>query len=86
MQLATIVTLIGVALTVVALAVALIGVALMLRSVSFTLGTIIAALRAIAHQAQPLDGVLGQINRDLEASREALEGVLARRQGATRRG
>lgn len=86
MQPAAIVTLIGVALTVVALAVALIGVALMLRHVSFTLGTIIAGLRAIAHQAQPLDEVLTDINRDLQASRDALEGLLASKQEAAKSG
>lgn len=86
MQLVAIVTLIGVFLTVVALAVALTGVALMLRHVSFTLGTIIAGLRAIALQAQPLEEVLGDINRDLEASREALEGLLAKKQEAAQSG
>ena len=72
MPLAGIVTLIGVALIVAALAIYLIWVAVLLRTVSFNLGTIIAGVRAIAMQAQPLGQRFRQINTNLGASQQTL--------------
>ncbi|HVM36707.1 MAG TPA: hypothetical protein VM784_15385 [Actinomycetota bacterium] len=77
MELAAIVTLIGVALTVIALAVYLVTVAAILKHVNFTLGTIVAGLRSIANQTEPLDVVVSEINKDLADVRGALEGLVA---------
>lgn len=70
-----VVTLIGVALTVAVLAIYLIRITLILRHVNFTLGTIIAAIRAIANQCQPLGAVMNDINNDLGSVRATFEGV-----------
>lgn len=72
-------TLVIVAVVVAALAYYLIRVAVILRGVSFTLGTIIAGLTAIAHQAEPLRPVMDGINRDLGETRSALESLVARK-------
>lgn len=85
MPIAGIVTLIGVAITVAALAIYLIGVAIMLKHVSNTVGTIIAALWAIANQAEPLRGVMDQINGQVSQARSTLEGVLTAKGVAVRR-
>lgn len=76
MPIAGIVTLIGVALTVAALALYLISVALMLRHVSFTLGTVIAGVWSIAHQTEPLRGVMDQIINDVSQARTTLDRLL----------
>lgn len=65
MPLAGIVTLVGVALTVAALAYYLIHVIVLLGRTHFNLGTIVAGLRAIAHQAAPLERIVGEMNQDL---------------------
>lgn len=78
MPLAAVVTLIGVTLTVLALALYLIRVAVILKHVNFTLGTIVAGLRSIANQTAPLDDVVGEINTDLADVRTALEALAAR--------
>lgn len=77
MELVAIVTLIGVALTVVVLAVYLVTVAAILKHVNFTLGTVIAGLWSIANQSEPLEQVMGEINRDLDGVRSALDGLVA---------
>jgi hypothetical protein len=74
-----IVTLIGTALTVTVLASYLVRVALLLRHVSFTLGTIIAGLRAIANQTEPLEPIIDEIDADLADVRSTLAGLLARK-------
>lgn len=76
MPTAGIVTLLGVALTVAALALYLIHVIVLLRKTSFALGTIIAGLRAIAFQARPLAQLVGEINRDLGDVQAVLEDAL----------
>lgn len=85
MPVAGIVTLIGVALTVAALALYLISVALMLRHVSFTLGTIIAGLWSIAHQTEPLRGVMDQVVNEVGQARSTLDGLLASKGVSVRR-
>lgn len=85
MPIAGIVTLIGVALTVAALALYLISVALMLRHVSFTLGTIIAGLWSIAHQTEPLRGVMDQVVNEVAEARSTLDGLLAAKGVSLRR-
>lgn len=82
MPAAAIVTLIGVALTVAALAAFLVHVAWMLRHASFTLGEIIAGLRAIADKTEPLGPVLEEVNRDLAETKAALDGLLEAKLGA----
>lgn len=81
MPAAAIATLVGVALTVAALAFFLIHVIILLARVHFNLGTIVAGVRAIAFQVTPLDQVIGDMNRDLRAVQSALEDLLASRLG-----
>lgn len=76
MPAAGIVTLVAVALLVAALALYLVHVLLLLRSTSFTLGTIIAGLRAIAFQTRPVGEVVAAINDDLGEVKDALESIL----------
>lgn len=73
MPVVAIVTLIGVALVVVALVGFLIQVASILKHVNFTLGTIIAGVRAIAMQTEPLGPVMKDIETELVKTRDALE-------------
>lgn len=73
------VTLVAVGLTVAALAFYLIRVALLLKHVNFTLGTVIAGVRAIALATEPVNPVLGDIAKDLTATKDALEGLLAKK-------
>jgi hypothetical protein len=70
------VTLIGVALTVAALAFYLIRVALLLQHVNSTLGQIIGGVGAIAQATEPIGPVVGEIAHDLDATKGALEGLL----------
>lgn len=76
MPAAGIVTVVAIGLAVAVIAAYLLHVIWLLHRTSFTLGTIVAGLRAIAFQTRPLGSVLGGINGDLAATREALEGVL----------
>lgn len=71
------VTLILVLVTVAALAAALVRVAQLLKHVNFTLGTIIAGVRAIELATQPINPVLGDIAGDLAATQGALDALLA---------
>lgn len=77
---ATIVTLVGVFLAVAALAAYLIYIAAALRDVSFTLGTIIIGVRAIANQTAPLKSVVGDIVGDVVAVDTVFKGLLAQGQ------
>jgi hypothetical protein len=76
MPVAGIVTLIAIALAVLAIAGYLLHVIWLLYRTSFALGTIVAGLRAIAYQTRSLGPVLGDVNADLAAVQEALEAVL----------
>lgn len=69
---ATIVTLIAVAVIVGAVALYLIVITFTLRYVSYTLGTILIGVRAIAHRAQPVGEVVTGILEDVEAVDDAL--------------
>lgn len=73
----TIVTLIGVALIVGALAAYLIIIAYSLYKVSFTLGTVLIGVRAIAARCEPLRGVVGAIASDVSAVEQAMRGLTA---------
>lgn len=76
MPVAGIVTLIGITLTVLALAGYLLHVIWLLHRTSFALGTIVAGLRAIAFQTRPITPVVTDINADLAAVKGALESIL----------
>jgi len=75
MGLATIVTLIGVAVIVAALAFYLITIASTLKHVSFTVGTVLIGVRAIAAQCEPLQPVIRDIVNDVSAIDEDLEAL-----------
>ena len=76
MPAAGIVTLVAVGLLVAALAFYLLHVLVLLRRTSFTLGTIVAGLRAIAFQTRPVGEIVTGINDDLGEVEEALESIL----------
>ncbi len=78
MELPGIVFLVGVALTVLTLAAYLIRVAMILVHVNFTLGTIIAGVRAIATQVEPLNPVITEINGELTGLAKDLEDLVGR--------
>jgi hypothetical protein len=82
MPLAGVVTLIGVALTILVLAAYLLKVAYILYKVNFTLGTIIAGLRSIVLQTEPLAPVMEEVNNDLAGVQAALEGLLEKKTGS----
>ena len=77
MPAAGVVTLILVLVTVAALAAYLIRVAGVLKHVNFTLGTVIAGVRAIELATRPITPILGSIAGDLAATQKALEDLLA---------
>jgi uncharacterized protein YoxC len=83
MGLATIVTLIGVAITVAALAFYLITIAATLRHVSFAVGTVLIGVRAIAAQCQPLQPVIRDIVNDVTAIDDDLEALVTGGEGRT---
>lgn len=76
MRAEVIVTLIGVGLLVAALAIYLSIIAYHLTKVSFTLGTVLIGVRAIANQTEPLDGVVGSIANDVAAMDDALKALV----------
>lgn len=81
MPAAAVVTLIGVALTVGALALYLIRIALALKEVNFNLGTTVAGVQAIEMATRPITPVLTSIATDLLATQKALEDLLAKKAG-----
>jgi hypothetical protein len=70
---ATVVTLLGVAIIVAAIALYLINICLILNHVSFTVGTVIIGVRAIAAACEPLATVVRDINNNVSAIDENLE-------------
>jgi len=77
MSVAAIVTLALVALLVVAVAAYLIWVVMILRHAVDTLGKVTFGVRAIAHRTEPVGPVLADVNANLTAVAEALEGLVA---------
>jgi hypothetical protein len=73
---ATVVTLIGVAIIVAAIALYLINICLILNHVSFTVGTVIIGVRAIAQACEPLATVVRDINNNVSAIDEDLEALI----------
>lgn len=76
MRLEVIVTLIGVALLVGALALYLTLVAYHLTKVVFTLGTVVIGVRSIENQTGALDGVVGNIAGEVTAIDDAMRGLV----------
>ncbi|HVM04164.1 MAG TPA: hypothetical protein VM242_03230 [Acidimicrobiales bacterium] len=76
----TVVTLIGVFLGVGAVAVYLIIIAYTLNKVSFTVGTVLIGVRAIASQTEPVGAVVTDILRQTEAIENALANLLGEKQ------
>lgn len=75
MPLAAWVTLLITALIVAVTALALFRVIFHLKHVSFTLGTVIAVVRAIAHQSRTVPEVLPSVNQNLQPVRSLAESV-----------
>jgi len=71
----TVVTLIGVFIIVAALAAYLIMIAYSLYKVSFTLGTVLIGVRAIAARCEPLREVIGSIGNDVATVEQAMAGL-----------
>lgn len=71
-----ILTLVGVALTLGAVALFLILYLVALRRTMATLSTVNAGVRAIARRVEPLEPVLADVNANLGAARDALAAVL----------
>ncbi|MGH9223548.1 MAG: hypothetical protein ACRD2W_07120 [Acidimicrobiales bacterium] len=67
---------VGLAVAVATIALYLIVVAWMLKDVSFTVGTVLVGVRAIALQVQPIGPVVHDIVRDIQTIDEALIGLV----------
>lgn len=77
MDAVAIVSLVLIALLVGALAFYLVWVVLLLRRIVDTLGKVVFGVRAIAHRTEPIGGVLDEMNGDLGAVADAVEGLVA---------
>lgn len=76
MGIESILTFVGVGAIVVVLALYLITIAVLLRHVSFTVGTVLVGVRAIAQQCQPIGPVVHDIVREVQAIDNALDALL----------
>ncbi|NNF65775.1 MAG: hypothetical protein HKN07_16135 [Acidimicrobiia bacterium] len=74
---AAIVTLVIAAVLILALAVYLLRVIVSLRSIINLLGKITFGVRAIAHQTEPVNGLVGDIGAEAMAIDRALKGLIA---------
>ncbi len=74
---ATIVTLLGVAIIVAAIAIYLIIISVTLNHVSYTLGTVIIGVKAIVAQTDPVPKYVGIILNDVTAIDQAAKQLLA---------
>ena len=77
MGLATILTLVGVAIIVAALALYLIMIAWILNRVSFRLGTVLIGVKAIVHQVEDVPRYVGILVNDVMAIDQAAHQLLA---------
>ena len=77
MGLATILTLVGVAIIVAALAIYLIVIAWILNRVSFRLGTVLIGIKAIVHQVEDVPRYVGILVNDVMAIDQAAHQLLA---------
>lgn len=71
-----ILTIVGVAVVLAAVAVYLIIYLVLLRSAMRTLGTVNAGVRAIGRRVEPLEPILIEVNGDLSAVRDRLVAVV----------
>jgi len=78
MPLVAVITIIGTALTVLALAAYLISITLILRRVDAKLHEVTAGLGLVPGKTEPVGSIMGQINRDLAGVDNALQAVLAK--------
>ena len=85
MPAAGVVTIILALVAVAALAAALVRVAVLLKHVNFTLGTVIAGVRAIELATQPINPVLGDIAGELASTQAALDNLLAAKAAEAKR-
>lgn len=76
MPAAAVATLILTFLLVVALAFSLSWVVLLLRQIADTLGKVTFGVRAIAHRTEPITPLVTELNADLGAVADALEGLV----------
>jgi len=72
-----ILTIIGAAVVLGAVAVYLIAYLVVLRAAMNTLGTVNAGVRAIGRRVEPLEPVLAEVNGDLTAVRDRLAAIVA---------
>jgi cobalamin biosynthesis protein CobD/CbiB len=78
MPAAAIVTLVLAAILVLALAFYLTWVILLLHKIEDTLGKVTFGVRAIAHRTGPINPAVQEMNGNLHAVAEALEGIVAK--------
>lgn len=78
MNLAHIVLLLAVTIAVVAIAGYLIAIVLILKNVVNRLTTILGGVEAVTRTVQPVDGLLRDINADLDAGRRTMDDAVAR--------
>ncbi len=71
-----ILTIVGVAVVLAAVAAYLIAYLLLLRSAMKTLGTVNAGVRAIGRRVEPLTPILSEVNGDLTAVRDRLVAIV----------
>ena len=82
---ATVVTLIGVAIIVAAIALYLINICLILNHVSFTVGTVIIGVKAIAQACEPLAPVIRDIANNVASIDDDLEALVTGGEGRPRK-
>lgn len=71
-----ILTIVGVAVVLGAVAVYLIAYLVLLRETMRTLGTVNAGVRAIGRRVEPLEPILAEVNGDLSAVRDRLVAIV----------
>ena len=81
MEPAAVVTLIAVVLVILALVVYLVSVILELRKITAGLDAVIGSVGEILTKTEPVNGVVDQINKDLSAGTDLLEGLLDKKAG-----
>ncbi len=82
---ATVVTLIGVAIIVAAIVLYLINICLILNHVSFTVGTVIIGVKAIAQACEPLAPVIRDIANNVASIDDDLEALVTGGEGRPRK-
>ncbi len=85
MDAAAIVTIAGVGVIVAALAVYLITICYLLVKISFTLGTVLIGVRAIAGRCEPLRSTIGAILENVAAIEREVSDISPAENGSTRR-